>query len=204
MTGADVQSPEAEPTQSLFTRGYLVPFALVTTLFFLWGVPNNLNDVLIRQFMKSFAITRLQAGLVQSAFYMGYFLLALPSALYMRRLGYKAGFITGLLLFGAGTFLFWPAALVGQYWFFLLALFVMASGLSFLETASSTFIALARFLCCDRSFWHCTTMPVGKCVMRIAESVRLTCWPPAPDARNVSTRKSSVRISILISSSICG
>ena len=93
--------------------------------------------------MKSFSITRLQAGLVQSAFYMGYFLLALPSALYMRKVGYKAGFITGLLLFGLGSFLFWPAALVGRYWFFLLALFVMASGLSFLETASSTFIALA-------------------------------------------------------------
>ncbi len=129
--------------QSLFTRGYLVPFALVTSLFFLWGVPNNLNDVLIRQFMKSFSITRLQAGLVQSAFYMGYFLLALPSAIYMRKAGYKAGFITGLLLFGLGSFLFWPAAMIGQYGYFLLALFVMASGLAFLETASNTFIALA-------------------------------------------------------------
>jgi FHS family L-fucose permease-like MFS transporter len=127
----------------LFPSGSLIPFVLVTALFFLWGVPNNLNDVLIRQFMKSFPITRLQAGLVQSAFYMGYFLLALPSALYMRKAGYKAGFVTGLLLFGAGTFLFWPAALVGRYPFFLLALFVMASGLAFLETASNTFIALA-------------------------------------------------------------
>jgi FHS family L-fucose permease-like MFS transporter len=116
---------------------------LVTSLFFLWGIPNNLNDILIRQFMKSFAITRLQAGLVQSAFYMGYFLLAVPSAIYMRRFGYKLGFITGLLLFGAGTLLFWPAALVGQYSFFLVALFVMAGGLSFLETASNTFITLA-------------------------------------------------------------
>jgi len=116
---------------------------LVTALFFLWGIPNNLNDVLIRQFMKSFPITRLQAGLVQSAFYMGYFLLALPSALFMRKAGYKAGFMTGLLLFGIGAFLFWPAAVVGRYSFFLLALFVMASGLAFLETASNTFIALA-------------------------------------------------------------
>jgi FHS family L-fucose permease-like MFS transporter len=116
---------------------------LVTSLFFLWGVPNNLNDILIRQFMKSFAITRLQAGLVQSAFYMGYFLLALPSAVYMRRFGYKLGFITGLLLFGAGALLFWPAALVGRYSFFLAALFVMAGGLAFLETASNTFITLA-------------------------------------------------------------
>jgi FHS family L-fucose permease-like MFS transporter len=127
----------------LFAPGTLIPFVLVTALFFLWGVPNNLNDILIRQFMKSFAITRLQAGLVQSAFYMGYFLLALPSALFMRKAGYKAGFITGLTLFGMGTFLFWPAALVGRYSFFLFALFVMASGLAFLETASNTFIALS-------------------------------------------------------------
>ncbi len=125
----------------LFPTGQLVPFILVTALFFLWGIPNNLNDVLIRQFMKSFAITRFQAGLVQSAFYAGYFLLAMPAALLMRKVGYKAGFVTGLFLFGAGTFLFWPAAIVGRYEFFLFALFVIASGLSFLETASNPFIA---------------------------------------------------------------
>jgi len=125
----------------LFPRNQLVPFVLVTALFFLWGIPNNLNDVLIRQFMKSFAITRFQAGLVQSAFYMGYFLLAMPAALLMRKWGYKAGFVIGLLLFGIGTFLFWPAAIVGKYGFFLFALFVIASGLSFLETASNPFIA---------------------------------------------------------------
>src|SRR5450432_3428320 len=125
----------------LFPAGQLVPFFLVTALFFLWGIPNNLNDVLIRQFMKSFAITRFQAGLVQSAFYMGYFVLAMPAALIMRKLGYKAGFVIGLFLFGAGTFLFWPAAIVGRYGFFLFALFVIASGLAFLETASNPFIA---------------------------------------------------------------
>ncbi len=118
-----------------------LPFFLVTALFFLWGVPNNLNDVLIRQFMKSFAISRFQAGLVQSAFYLGYFVLATPAALLMRRYGYKFGFLAGLGLFGAGCFLFWPAALVGRYWFFLTALFVIAMGLSFLETASNPFIA---------------------------------------------------------------
>jgi FHS family L-fucose permease-like MFS transporter len=119
----------------------VLPFVFVTALFFLWGVPNNLNDVLIRQFMKSFALSRFQAGLVQSAFYMGYFLLATPAALLMRRFGYKVGFVTGLLLFGAGAFLFWPAALIGRYEYFLAALFVIASGLSFLETASNPFIA---------------------------------------------------------------
>ena len=125
----------------LFPVGHLLPFVLVTALFFLWGIPNNLNDVLIRQFMKSFAISRFQAGLVQSAFYMGYFLLAMPAALMMRKVGYKAGFVAGLALYALGTFLFWPAALVGRYEFFLLALFVIASGLSFLETASNPFIA---------------------------------------------------------------
>src|SRR5271165_4648864 len=127
--------------EPLFPAGHLVPFVLVTALFFLWGIPNNLNDVLIRQFMKSFALTRLQAGLVQSAFYMGYFLMAMPAALLMRRVGYKAGFVTGLFLFGLGTFLFWPAAIAASYGFFLFALFVIASGLSFLETASNPFLA---------------------------------------------------------------
>ena len=102
---------------TLIPAGMFVPFILVTALFFLWGVPNNLNDVLIRQFMKSFAISRFQAGLVQSAFYMGYFLLATPAALLMRKYGFKLGFIVGLLLFGSGAFLFWPAALSGQYCF---------------------------------------------------------------------------------------
>ncbi|SPF42799.1 L-fucose-proton symporter [Candidatus Sulfotelmatobacter kueseliae] len=125
----------------LFPAGHIFPFVLVTALFFLWGIPNNLNDVLIRQFMKSFAINRFQAGLVQSAFYLGYFLLAIPAALLMRRLGYKAGFVTGLFLYGIGAFLFWPAALSGKYAFFLMALFVIASGLSFLETAANPFIA---------------------------------------------------------------
>jgi FHS family L-fucose permease-like MFS transporter len=140
-TQSNVHTTPAPP--SLYASGSALPFVLITALFFLWGIPNNLNDILIRQFMKSFAITRLEAGLVQSAFYMGYVLLALPAALYMRKSGYKAGFLLGLLLFGTGTLLFWPAALVGRYAFFLAAIFVMASGLAFLETASNTFIALA-------------------------------------------------------------
>ena len=139
-TGSAATSRDDAPN-SLFPAGHLLPFILVTALFFLWGIPNNLNDVLIRQFMKSFAISRFQAGLVQSAFYMGYFLLAMPAALLMRKVGYKAGFVTGLLLYATGTFLFWPAAVMGRYEFFLLALFVIASGLSFLETASNPFIA---------------------------------------------------------------
>jgi len=134
-------SASSSASHALFPAGQLLPFALVTFLFFLWGIPNSMNDVLIRQFMKSFEISRFQAGLVQSAFYMGYFTLAIPAALLMKKSGYKAGFITGLLLLGTGAFLFWPAAIAGKYGFFLVALFVMASGLSFLETASNPFIA---------------------------------------------------------------
>lgn len=137
-TEITTHSPHQHP---LIPQGMGLQFFLVAGLFFLWGVPNNLNDVLIRQFMTSFAISRFQAGLVQSAFYLGYFLLATPAALLMRKFGYKMGFITGLLLFGMGSFLFWPAALVGRYSFFLAALFVIATGLSFLETASNPFAA---------------------------------------------------------------
>ncbi len=125
----------------LVPRQHLVPFLLVTALFFLWAIPNNLNDILIRQFMKSFEITRLKAGLIQSAFYLGYFALSMPAALIMRRRGYKFGLVVGLFLYVAGTLLFWPAAIVGQYGFFLLALFVIAAGLGFLETGANPFIA---------------------------------------------------------------
>jgi FHS family L-fucose permease-like MFS transporter len=129
-----------ENDQPLIGQGQKIPFVLVTSLFFLWGIPNNLNDVLIGQFMKSFTLSRFEAGLVQSAFYLGYFLLAMPAALLMRKAGYKAGMIAGLMLFGVGAFLFWPAALSMRYGFFLVALFVMAGGLAFLETASNPFI----------------------------------------------------------------
>jgi FHS family L-fucose permease-like MFS transporter len=139
-TSADAKVAK-DSTPPLVPKGLATPFFLVTALFFMWGVPSNLNDVLIRQFMKSFAISRFQAGLVQSAFYLGYFVLAIPAALLMRRMGYKFGIVIGLLLFASGTFLFWPAALLGRYGFFLFALFVIASGLSFLETASNPFIA---------------------------------------------------------------
>lgn len=124
----------------LIPAGRFLPFFLVTALFFLWGIPNNLNDILIRQFMKSFEINRLEAGLVQSAFYLGYFLVAFPAGRFMNRAGYKTGILIGLALYGTGCILFWPAAIVSRYWFFLMALFVIACGLAFLETASSPFI----------------------------------------------------------------
>jgi FHS family L-fucose permease-like MFS transporter len=122
-------------------RRYLLAFALVTSLYFLWGVPANLNDLLIRQFMKSFELSRFQAGLIQSAFYLGYFCCSIPAALILQRFGYKRGIVSGLLLYAAGSFLFWPAAHTHRYGSFLLALYVIASGLAFLETGANSFIA---------------------------------------------------------------
>jgi FHS family L-fucose permease-like MFS transporter len=114
---------------------------LVIGLFFLWGVANNLNDVLIAHFRHVFSLGDFQSGLVQSAFYLGYFCFAIPAALFMQRFGYKAAVIFGLGLFGLGALLFWPASTALSYRFFLLALFVIASGLAFLETAANPMVA---------------------------------------------------------------
>lgn len=126
----------------LISRDHLWPFILVTALFFIWAIPNNLNDILIPQFMKSFELNRLQAGLVQSAFYMGYFILAIPAALVMERFSYRHGLLIGVLLFASGCFLFYPAARLAQYPLFLCALFIIASGLAFLETGANSFLSL--------------------------------------------------------------
>ena len=113
----------------------LLPLVLIVSLFFLWGVANNLNDVLVAQFKKAFTLTDFQAALVQSAFYLGYFVVALPAGAYMRRYGYKSAVVLGLCLYGAGALLFWPAAASATYEMFLAALFVIACGLAFLETS---------------------------------------------------------------------
>ncbi len=127
---------------SFITSGAILPFILVTTLFFMWGIPNNLNGILIKQFMKSMELSPFQAGLIQSAFYMGYFVFAVPAALLMRRYNYKTGIVFGLFLYAAGCVLFLPAARIGVYGFFLFSLFIIASGLTFLETGANPFIAL--------------------------------------------------------------
>ncbi|WP_246167107.1 L-fucose:H+ symporter permease [Sphingomonas piscis] len=123
-------------------RTALAPLVLIVSLFFLWGVANNLNDVLIKQFTKAFVLTDLQAGLIQFAFYLGYFLMALPAGLFMRRFGYKAAVVVGLSLYGLGALLFYPAAQIATYGMFLVALFVIASGLGFLETAANPLITV--------------------------------------------------------------
>jgi len=122
------------------TQKYLWPLILITSLFFLWALAHNLNDILIRQFQKALDLTRGQAGFIQFAFYLGYFVMAIPAGIIMKRFGYKKGILFGLLLYAVGALLFLPAAEVRVYGFFLAALFVIAAGLTFLETAANPYV----------------------------------------------------------------
>lgn len=138
--------PSADPAGSpsdarrLITPGFRLGFALIVSLFFLWAIANNLNDILIRQFQKALDLNRAEAGLIQFVFYIGYFVMALPAGVVMRRFGYRAGILLGLGLYAAGALLFWPAADLQVYGVFLAALFVLAAGAACLETAANPFI----------------------------------------------------------------
>lgn len=138
------RTDQAELTDPDSTRwvgkGYLVPFVLVVACFAAWGMVANLSDVLVGVFRGIFDMTNLQSSLVQSAYYGAYFLLALPAAFVNRRFGYKVGMLTGLGLAALGAFLFWPASSALAYGAFLMALFVMAAGLSILETSANPFV----------------------------------------------------------------
>ena len=115
-------------------------FWLLCTCFAMWGLANNMTDVLIAQFRKVFTLTDMQSGLVQTAFYGAYFCLALPAVLFIQRFSYKAGVLLGLGTFAIGSLLFYPAAQSMEYFPFLMALFVLAGGLSILETSANPYI----------------------------------------------------------------
>jgi len=124
----------------LTERRYVVPLAMVTTLFFVWAIGVNLNDVLIQHFKKAFGLSDTSSSLIQFAFFGGYFLAAIPAGWLMQRIGYKRGILTGLFVCATGTILFLPAASVRVYAFFLLALFIMACGQSVLEVAANPYV----------------------------------------------------------------
>jgi len=121
---------------------WLFPFILVTSLFFFWGFVHNLDPILIPHLRKAFQLNDLQSSLIDSAVFIAYFVMALPAGYIMRKYGYKAGIIGGLFLFATGCFLFLPAADTHQYIFFLGALFIIASGLTFLETAANPYVTV--------------------------------------------------------------
>ena len=115
---------------------------LIISLFFLWGFALNLNPILIPHLKKACQLSDTQSALIDSASYIAYFLLAIPAGKFMKRFGYKGGIVLGLLLFATGAFLFYPAAVTRSYVFFLIALFIIASGLAFLETAANPYITV--------------------------------------------------------------
>lgn len=126
--------------QSLISKGNLWPFILITSLFMLWGLANNMTDTLLAAFKKIMSMTDFQTSWIQLAFYGAYFCLALPAALYIRKFTYKSGILLGLGLFALGALLFYPASLMMSYGFFLAALYILAGGLSILETSANPYI----------------------------------------------------------------
>ncbi|WP_097739423.1 L-fucose:H+ symporter permease [Escherichia coli] len=141
-TSIQTQSYRAVDKDAGQSRSYIIPFALLCSLVFLWAVANNLNDILLPQFQQAFTLTNFQAGLIQSAFYFGYFIIPIPAGILMKKLSYKAGIITGLFLYAFGAALFWPAAEIMNYTLFLVGLFIIAAGLGCLETAANPFVTV--------------------------------------------------------------
>lgn len=133
---------ESIQVESSEKSNYTIPLILVTSLFFLWGLANSLNGTLVKQFQTALDLQRWQANIVETAFYAGYFVMALPAGVVMRKYGYKMGILFGLILYAAGAFLFYPAADVRSYSFFLVALFMIASGIAFLETAANLYVTV--------------------------------------------------------------
>ncbi|MEH3121052.1 MAG: L-fucose:H+ symporter permease [Sphingomonas phyllosphaerae] len=130
--------PRATDAPAAGGAGRWAPALVITTsLFFLWGMANNLNDILIAQFKKAFTLSDFGTSFVQQVFYLGYFVFAIPASIVLRRFGYKAAIVTGLSLYGVGALLFYPAAAISAYQLFLFALFVIAAGLAFLETSAN-------------------------------------------------------------------
>lgn len=119
---------------------YLLPFVLVTLCFALWGFANDITNPMVKAFSKIFRMSVTDGALVQLAFYGGYFAMALPAALFIRRFSYKAGLVMGLGLYAAGALLFIPAKWTGNYYPFLFAYFIMTCGLSFLETSANPYV----------------------------------------------------------------
>ncbi|MFI8378365.1 L-fucose:H+ symporter permease [Leeuwenhoekiella sp. NPDC079379] len=118
----------------------IIPFILITSLFGLWGFANAVTDPMVQAFKKVLELSNSQAAWVQMAFYGGYFCMALPAALFVRKYSYKVGVLIGLALYAIGALLFYPAAITGQFWFFCLGLYILTFGLAFLETTANPYI----------------------------------------------------------------
>ncbi|MFZ5830378.1 MAG: L-fucose:H+ symporter permease [Planctomycetota bacterium] len=140
MSEANLQNNEGHGSDQVVPPNLLLPFALVTTLFALWGFANDVTNPLVKAFQEIFLISAKQSSLVQTAFYGGYATMALPAAMFIRRFSYKAGILVGLALYATGALMFIPAATFMQFGLFLAALYVLTFGLAFLETTANPYI----------------------------------------------------------------
>ncbi|MDN3492734.1 L-fucose:H+ symporter permease [Winogradskyella bathintestinalis] len=132
--------PEVTEKTPVVSKQVLIPFILVTSLFALWGFANAVTDPMVNAFKKVLELSNTQASWVQMAFYGGYFCMALPAAILMRKYSYKVGVLIGLALYAGGALLFYPAAITEKFWFFCLGLYILTFGLAFLETAANPYI----------------------------------------------------------------
>jgi len=139
-SGSEIHLSEFDKTGS--KNKFLVPFILVTSLFFLWGMAHNLDSILIPHLKKACELNNRQSTLVDTSVFFAYFIMAIPAGMFLKRFGYKTGIITGLLVFALGAFLFVPAANSRTFELFLLALFVIGCGLAMLETAANPYAAI--------------------------------------------------------------
>jgi FHS family L-fucose permease-like MFS transporter len=137
-----MQLPQSNEERKGLEGNYTLPLILVTSLFFLWGLAYGLLDVLNKHFQETLNITRQRSTLLQAAYFGAYFLIALPAGIFMQKMGYKKGIMAGLLLYATGALLFYPSASMASFPFFLLSLFILASGLTFLETAANPYITV--------------------------------------------------------------
>ena len=125
--------------QKLVTSGFLVPFILITSLFFLWGIAHGMLDTLNKHFQEMLQMSKAQSGMIQFSVYTAYFGMALPAGYFMKRFGYKRGIILGLCLFSSGAFLIAATTSFESFWIFLICLFIMGCGLATLETAANPY-----------------------------------------------------------------
>ena len=126
--------------KTVVSKEIIIPFILITSLFSLWGFANAVTDPMVQAFKKVLELSNSQAAWVQMAFYGGYFCMALPAALFVRKYSYKVGVLIGLALYALGALLFYPAAITEQFWFFCLGLYRLTFGLAFLETTANPYI----------------------------------------------------------------
>jgi len=131
-----MKSTHSEP---IVPKKVIIPFILLTSLFALWGFANAVTDPMVQAFKKVLELSNSQAAWVQMAFYGGYFCMAIPAALFMRKYSYKVGILIGLSLYASGALLFYPAAITEQFWFFCIGLYILTFGLAFLETAANPY-----------------------------------------------------------------